>query len=94
MVFVMADQQLNDAQAAFQRCIEERDQAGAEQVLDAGYSLLFIHPRPGIVSRAKWLETLPDYVVASYAVEERQQHVDGDVAAVLQRVRMSATVHR
>ncbi len=90
----MADQGLDEAQGEFQRCIEERDRTGAEQVLDADYALMFIHPRPGIVSRAQWLETLPDYVVHSYDVDERQQQVDGDVAAVLQRVRMSATVHQ
>ena len=42
--------------------------------------------------RKRWLEVLPAYVVHDYEVEERFIDVDGDVAAVLQRVRMQATV--
>ena len=42
--------------------------------------------------RERWLEVLPDYVVHEYAVEERLIDVSDEVAAVLQRVRMRATV--
>ena len=42
--------------------------------------------------RARWLEVLPDYVVHDYRVEERFVDVADDLAAVLQRVWMHATV--
>jgi hypothetical protein len=42
--------------------------------------------------RARWLEVLPDYVVHDYRVEERFVDVADDLAAVLQRVWMRATV--
>lgn len=42
--------------------------------------------------RSRWLEVLPDYVVHSYRVEERVLDVDGDGAAVVQRVDMEVTV--
>lgn len=37
------------------------------------------------MSRTRWLEVLPDYVVHSYSVEERVVDLDGDVAAVIHR---------
>ncbi len=42
--------------------------------------------------RDRWLAVLPDYVVHAYDVQERIIDVDGDVAAILQRVEMTATV--
>jgi hypothetical protein len=42
--------------------------------------------------RAAWLATLPDYIVHSWDVEEETIDVDGDLAAVLRRVNMQATV--
>lgn len=49
-------------------------------------------PVAAIVSKDRWLATLPEYLVHSYDVEERVIDVDGDVAAVLHRARMHATV--
>jgi hypothetical protein len=76
----------------FQRVVLERDQALAESVLDDGYMLLLVQPVRAAVPRGAWLGLLPDYVVHEYLVEERTVDVDGDTAAVLSRVRMSATV--
>ena len=78
--------------AEFDRCVRERDAALAETVLHAQYALVLVQPSPAEMPRARWLEVLPDYVVHDYAVEERRIDVDGDLAAVLQRVRMRATV--
>lgn len=80
------------AMAEFQRCIADRDQEGAEQVLDPGYALQLVHPVATVVPRDRWLATLPDYVVHEYQVEEQLIEVDVDVAVCLQRVHMRATV--
>ena len=77
---------------AFQQCIEERDPVAAERILHPEYALVLVHPTPAVMPRARWLAVLPDYVVHEYAVEQRQSQVADDVAAVLQRVRMRATV--
>ena len=44
------------------------------------------------MARDRWLELLPDYVVHEYQVEERVIDAADNVAAVLQRVSMRATV--
>jgi ketosteroid isomerase-like protein len=76
----------------FERCIESRDRTLADAVLDPDYALVLVHPAPAVMPRERWLEILPDYVVHEYEVQERTVDVDGDTAAVLQRVRMQATV--
>jgi hypothetical protein len=80
------------AMTEFQRCIAERDGVGAADVLDAGFALVLVQPVAAVVPRDRWLAALPDYVVHSYDVQERLIDVDGDVAAVLQRAQMHATV--
>ncbi len=77
---------------AFDRCVAERDAELADRVLDEDYALVLVQPQRAEMPRGRWLEVLPDYVVHSYEVEERIVEVDGDTAAVLQRVRMAATV--
>ena len=76
----------------FQRCIAERDEVGAESILDPDYALELVHPVAAVVPRDRWLAALPDYVVHSYELEEQRIDVDADVAIVLHRVRMQATV--
>jgi hypothetical protein len=76
----------------FERCIESRDRTLADTVLDQDYALVLVHPAAAVMPRERWLEVLPDYVVHEYEVQERIVDVDGDTAAVLQRVRMQATV--
>jgi hypothetical protein len=84
--------QLADSMAEFQRCIEARDRAGAEQVLDDDYALVLVTPARAVMSRDRWLEVLKDYVVHDYTVEEQIIDEDSDCAVVVQRVRMHATV--
>jgi len=84
--------ELADAIARFERCIEDRDRETAETVLDPDYALVLVQPARAVVPRARWLEVLPDYVVHDYAVEESIVDIDGDLATVLHRDRMSATV--
>lgn len=83
---------LTTAMRRFDDAVQQRDHAAAEEVLDEDYALVLVHPSAAVMPRARWLEVLDDYLVQSYVVEE--QHVDkvDDVAAVLSRVRMQATV--
>lgn len=76
----------------FQRCIEQRDGTLAADVLHPDYELQLVQPSSATMARDRWLEVLDDYVVHSYVVEERLVTVEGDVAAVLCRASMSATV--
>lgn len=78
--------------AALQRCIDERDAALAETVLDADFQLVVLQPKRVVMPRQRWLQVLDDYVMHSYDVEERVVDVDGDLAAAVHRVRMHATV--
>jgi ketosteroid isomerase-like protein len=78
--------------AAWQRSIEERDVAAAGRYPDDDYALELVEPEAAMFRRDAWLAILPDYVVSTYEVLDRLIDVDGDVAVVLQRVRMTATV--
>jgi ketosteroid isomerase-like protein len=80
------------AMAEFQRCIAERDVEAATVVLDADYALVLVQPVAAVVPKDRWLAALPDYIVHSYDVREQLVDVDGDVAAVLHRAQMHATV--
>jgi ketosteroid isomerase-like protein len=83
---------LEAAMDAFRRCVEQRDRALAEAVLADDYALVLVQPIAVTMGRSRWLEVLPDYVVHDYDVEETAIDVDGDLAAVLHRDRMTATV--
>ena len=80
------------AMTEFQRCIAERDVEAAAVVLDADYALVLVQPVAAVVPKDRWLATLPDYLVHSYDVQEQFIDVDGDVATVLHRAKMHATV--
>jgi uncharacterized protein DUF4440 len=86
------DHDLDTRIEAFQKCIEERDAVAAERIVHPGFALVLVQPSPAVMPRKRWLEVLPAYVVHEYGVEERFIDVDGDVAAVLQRVWTRATV--
>ena len=86
------DENLEARIQEFQRCIEERDVALAEDVLDPDYMLVLVQPARAIVPRKQWLELLPEYVVHSYEVHEQIVHIDQDCAAVLHRATMNASV--
>ncbi len=76
----------------FQACIETRDRALAEAILDEDFALVLVHPAVAVMPRERWLAVLPDYVVRSLHVAESVIDVAGDVAVVLHRDEMSATV--
>jgi ketosteroid isomerase-like protein len=86
----MTDQDLLDRIAEFEQVVSERDRA--EVCLHDEFALVLVHPSPATMPRDRWMEVLPDYVVHSWDVEERFIDVDGDCAAVFQRVNMQATV--
>lgn len=77
---------------AFQRCIEERDAALAEDLLDPEYALVLVQPAPTVVPRDQWLKVLPEYAVHSYEIHGRIIDVDNDCAAALHRATIKATV--
>jgi ketosteroid isomerase-like protein len=86
------DERIDDAMVAFQGCIERRDRAAAEQVLDEDFALVLVEPTRAVMARDRWLDVLGEYVVHEYVIDEQVVDVDGDCAAVLHRVRMRATV--
>lgn len=88
----LAPVDLADRLADFDRAVLMRDAELATTVLDEDYRLVLVSPTRAEMPRERWLEVLPDYVVSAYDVEERLVHLDADVAAVLSRVRMTATV--
>jgi ketosteroid isomerase-like protein len=88
----MSEQEILELADRWQRAIEQRDRAAAEQVLHPDYALTLVHPSPAVMPRKRWLEVLEDYHVHSYAIQERTIDVAGDTAAVLQRVHQQATV--
>ena len=86
---------LDDLTAAMRRfddAVQQRDRVAAEEVLDEDYALVLVQPSAALMPRDRWLQVLDDYMVHSYAVEEQQVDQVDDVAAVLSRVRMHATV--
>jgi ketosteroid isomerase-like protein len=88
----MTSHDLSAAMRSFDEAVQGRDEALAESVLDEDYALVLVHPAPATMPRARWLEVLEHYVVHSYSVEEQVVDESGDVAAVLSKVHMRATV--
>ena len=88
----MRDDDLSEAMARFERAVNERDAGLADQCLRDDFALVLVQPTPATMPRARWIELLPDYVVHDWQVEEHTTDVDGDCAAVHQRVAMQATV--
>jgi ketosteroid isomerase-like protein len=74
------------------RAVQQRDVHGVLDYIDDDFSLTLVMPTPATVSRASWLATLPDYVVHAWEAEEQLVHVQGETGAILQRIRMEATV--
>ena len=88
----MDENSLIERAGAWQRAIETRDATAAAELLHQDYALQLVHPEPAVVPRARWLATLEEYIVHAYEIDERVVDVDGDTAAVLQRIRQQATV--
>lgn len=83
---------LASAMRKFDDAVLQRDRSAAEDVLDEDYALVLVHPAPAMMPRARWLEVLDDYLVDSYSIEEQRVDQSGDVAVVLSKIRMQATV--
>ena len=90
---LVTHEDLLDRNDVWEKAIRDRDPDAALGVLAEDYALVLVHPAPAVVTRDEWIAMLPDYVVHEWTVEERQVDVVGDVAAVLQRVQMRATVN-
>jgi ketosteroid isomerase-like protein len=88
----VTDEQLTAQLAAFDLAVLERDADLARTVLHDDYQLVLVQPGPARIPRQQWLVVLDDYVVHDYEVQQVQLDVDADLALVLQRVRMRATV--
>ena len=88
----MTDSELDTACADFDRAVIQRDHDIAERVLHPDFALVLVHPTAAIMPRQRWLETLDSYVVDDWKVEEELFDSADDIAAVLRRVRMQATV--
>lgn len=86
------DDSLHAAMQRFQACITNRDRAEAEAVLDDDYALVLVYPSKAVMPRERWLEVLADYVVHDYAARDEVLDVSGDIAVVLHRDEMTATV--
>ena len=88
----MSFDDLAAAMRRFDDAVQQRDRAAADEVLDDDYALVLVHPAAALMPRARWLQLLPDYVVHSYTIEQQHIDRDDDVATVLSRVHMRATV--
>lgn len=88
----MADTDLDSACADFDRAVMQRDHEAAERILHPQFALVLVHPTPAVMPRQRWLETLDGYVVDHWEVEEDVRDSSEDIASVLRRVRMRATV--
>jgi len=88
----MTTDDLASAMKYFDDAVRHRDRDLAERVLDEDFALVLVHPASAQMPRTRWLEVLTDYVVHSYTVEEQLVDRSDDVAAVLTKVRMRATV--
>ena len=88
----MTSHDLAAAMRSFDEAVQQRDHALAARVLDDDYVLVLVHPAPATMPKARWLQVLEDYVVHSYDIEEQFVDQSSEVAAVLSRVRMRATV--
>lgn len=89
---VDAQQELLERWQGWQRSIEQRDVETARGYLADDYALELVQPNRAVFPRDEWLETLREYVVLAYLVEEQIVDVDGDAGVVLHRARMQATV--
>ena len=72
--------------------VRGRDEAAAADLLAPDFALELVQPVRNVMTRQVLLEVLADDVVGEWDVEEQIVDVDGDVGAVLRRVRIEATV--
>jgi ketosteroid isomerase-like protein len=87
-----AENELLERWAAWQHAIDHRDGSAAAGLLADDFALVLVQPARAVVTREQWLAMLPDYVISAYEVQEEVVEVAGDVATVLHRDRMQASV--
>ena len=88
----MSAEEVSARNSEWETALLARDAEAAGRVLAEDYALVLVQPEKAEMLREAWLALLPDYVIDNWTVEERVVHVSGDVATVLQRVAMKATV--
>jgi len=88
----MTSDEPQDADARWLTALLARDVDAASRFVHDDYALTLVYPRKSVVGRAEWLETLPDYVIAQWDVQQSMWDVEGDVASHLHLVDMTATV--
>lgn len=77
---------------AWDAALLARDEAAARSLVAADFALELVQPVRNVMKRDVWLEVLADYVIHDFQVQDEIVDLDGDYAAVLRRVLMSATV--
>jgi ketosteroid isomerase-like protein len=87
-----ATDELLEQARRWDKAIRKRDEAAADAVLASDFALELVQPVRSVMGREVWLEMMADYVVHEWDVEEQVVDQSEDVAALLQRVRMRATV--
>jgi Domain of unknown function (DUF4440) len=87
-----SSEELLQRAALWDRAVQERDEVAAAALVAPEFALELVQPVRNVMTREIWLEVLADYVIHEWDVEEQIVDVDADYAAVLQRVRMQATV--
>ena len=87
---VQAEAEVRAAATAWAEAIQRRDVEAAGRFLGAEYALMA--PGLGEMPRAKWLESLPSYVVHSYEHTDVRVHVYGETAVMRSRYKQQATV--
>ena len=88
----LATDELLDRAAQWDAAVKNRDEVAADAVLASDFALELVQPVRSVMNREVWLEILADYVVDEWHVEEEVVSQAEDMAAVLRRVRMRATV--
>jgi hypothetical protein len=76
----------------FQLALEARDASALEPLLHEDFALVPLQPSRAVMPRERWLAVLPEYRIHEYRIDDRIVDRDHDVAAILQRVFMRATV--
>ena len=88
----VAAEELLERAARWDAAVRDRDEAAAHALLAPDFALELVQPVRNVMGRDVWLEVLADYIVHEWEVEEQIVDQSEDVAALLRRVRMRATV--
>lgn len=87
-----AHREVAERSNGWDRALQDRDVSAVTEFLHDDYALVIVQPTQTTMHRDQWIQLLPDYIVSEWDIQEQVIDVDGDVAAVLQRVNMTATV--